>query len=345
MVLTPAKQLLANGNLANSGTTIALRILRDGCSLTNYQAPYWFDYLGPVFYFLPFIILFGSNTVLPFAFGQLFLLLTLIGLLIFFTRKKPLFFNLLLISLFTCTSLDGIFWNAPNSLQFLIFLSIVFFNLRVFINRPYTLGLLLGCSFQFRPETLFLIPASFLYYFLIRKNNLKNTFIFIGKTILTMSLVVFCFLLIRNLLGGTSSQDHKLYVLATNVLKPDFGVLFGYEVFSFSDLLTKESLFSFFNKVYIGFTKLLTFKHHFWLRKDIWIYAFLIIMSCFKGHHKKVFAELTFIVFIVFFGILLSFIGCDAPKYYDMHLFMISLFFIKRSEIIFNDFNSNYFIF
>jgi len=337
VISTPAKNLLKFGNLKYSGHDLAFRVIRDGYDdLDNLEQPFWMDYIGPVFYYLPFIAIWGSKTGMSILLAQIFSLLALVHFIFYFFRDKPIVLTSSLVLLVTSSTLDFSLWLSPTVILYLLFYVVFYAKLDYFIEHPLYLGLLLGLAYQFRPEVLFILPSLAIYLIFTREKNLFDFLKFFLKAVFTMASTLVLFLLIRSGLGAGASVDHKLFVLGTDVLEPHFGVAFGNTPYTISDLFTPEALDAFLNKFMFRVKWFFSFKHFCWKRPDLIFYYILIGLAAlnYKKIDKKIIAEIILIVSIISFGVCLGWIGCDNRKYYDIPLFIIAMFFVKNSQLL-----------
>lgn len=334
-VLVPARQLLTEGSLRHSGLAMPMQVLRDHeGDLEELEFPFWLSYLGPLFYFAPFISWFGAGTVSAFLAGQTVLLLSFVALFIaVFRSRNALHENLLLLLLLLAFSLDGSFYLTPTQMVFNILLLILFQCRGDLAVRPGRAGLLLGLAFQFRPEALALGIAMATGQFLGKPHSSRTALI--RKMVLAavcFAAVSAAFLGLRHVLDAAPAADHKTMVLGGDVLEEGFGVFFGSEIHETTELLRPGSILKLGIKTLKPFASLFAFRHHLTThRPDAFILLFLIFYGAVFYHafEREKRRDLVYLGVFVFGHLGLSAMGSNLVRYLDS-IFLLIIFFLAE---------------
>ena len=315
MVLTPARALVNEGSLSDVGQGYPMQVIRDATGdPEDMKRPFYLSYFGPVLYFAPFVMLFGSGTSVPFAVGQTVSLLIFCGLTLWLYRKQNCFRDnaVLLLGLLAVT-IDGSIIDSPTQLLFYPLLLLIWFYRDQYFIRPLILGILLGVSYQFRPEALALLAGLIISNFCFDgtwarylKSSLILLVVFLAIHLSTQ--------LLRSSLGADTGRDHLIAVMGIDVLDDGFGVLFGTTVHSASDFFESDAIRRMWTKVYWrirGF--------HWDARQDLLMIIPLAVFALLRFGLLNEKCRRGFVCWFVFVAgtFAISFVGTKAARYYD----------------------------
>ena len=345
MVLTPAKTLLDTGSLSKMPVNLGFQVIRESNGEPyEHNQGFFANYLGPVLYYTPLILVFGSGTSLPFAVGQAFACLAFaLAVLWFYREKNPFLENAIILATLLLVLRDSIISN-PTQALFYPFAVILWCKRDQFHLRPALLGLLIGAAMQFRPEALALYAALITREVLFRPGRiLKDKLPVLAWSVFGVSCAVITFNILRNQLGASSSSDHTIYVLGHDVLAPRFGVLFGNKVHTTSEFLEFENIVAMCKKVGQRVAEVILLMESSILSPiRVFLLTTLACWLMFSRPSPPKSVHQDFAAFIVFTtcSALLGFIGVDASRYYDVVTVVGVLFFLDNLSILKASINS-----
>ncbi|MDA8698179.1 hypothetical protein N9M41_06850 [Rhodopirellula sp.] len=323
MVLTPTRVLVNEGNMSDVGQGYPFQAIRDATGdREDMNRPFYLSYFGPVLYFAPFVMLLGSGTSVPFAVGQAVSLLIFCGLTLWLYREQNCFrVNAILLLGLLAVSIDGSIYDSPTQLPFYPLLLLVWFYRDQYFVRPLILGILLGASYQFRPEALALLAGLMISNFCFDvtwARYLKSSLI-----VLVVFLAVHLSIqLLRSSLGADTGTDHLIAAMGIDVLDDGFGVMFGSTVYTVSDFFESDAIRRMLTKV---FWRIRGF--HWNARQDLLMIIPFALFALLRlsGLNEK--CRRGFVFWFVFVAgtFAISFVGTLAQRYYDP-VFVITCF-------------------
>lgn len=339
IVLSPARGLLAQGNLKNAAFSVPMPVIRSYVDAKKenkqHQAKmpaFSYNYIGPILYYLPFLSIFGSNDVTPFYWGQaLIFLLFAIAFLFFKVNAEQRLFALVLLTLSSLFCYNESFLDCPTQIHLFLMMTIVWRMRSTLAEQPLLFGALSAVTYQFRPEILALFMALSLWVFIgEKKAYLKNFLI----SLASLLIVHLAFLSLRFALGAAPGTEHLLLVLGTDILVARNQMSENLKVFYMSDLMNIRGLMAIAGKIVNRAVQFFSLRHALTWRPEImisWILFGLNSMFYARMNDKEKKDTLAVLVFLVLVFCLAA-IGWNDQRYFDVFAVIIILYAVDNID-------------
>jgi len=231
------RSLISNGHLASSGFCFPFQALSPEFTGDN---PVFAHYLTAIFYYWPFMVIFGASDVVFYG-AQALLLIVLLALVSRSGMGWRWGALLVAVSILLHTLVDSICFS-PSQLLAIVLAAVFFtFSEKEKGFRADVLGSLLAIACFCRPEAVVVGVYAFLKQ--VRFQEAARRYSWFIRFGIGFVVMVSCLLLLRKALGGAGSSDNQMVLLMANVVAPGFSVLESATLPTRAEFFQSPSLF------------------------------------------------------------------------------------------------------